>query len=251
MRRKDRQSKIADTVRKRGKISSLDLAAELNVSVETVRRDLVDLAERGLVQKVHGGAKRPRLFEESSFSERLAIHESGKRQIARKLLSVIEPGDTLFLDTGSTTLMCAETLVELQKLTIITNSVAIAQVFAQSPGTADVYLLGGAFRADNRQTVGPLAIDQVGEFRADHAVLAVAAIDAQGGAMDAAFDEARVARAMIDNAGSVVVLADASKIGRKAAFHVCDLREIDVFVSDREPTPELALALNHAGVVCP
>jgi DeoR family glycerol-3-phosphate regulon repressor len=109
-------------------------------------------------------------------------------------------------------------------------------------------MVGGTWHAGNGETVGPLAIAQIARFQADHAVIGVAAIDADGGAMDADFDEAQIARAMIDHARHVIVLAHAAKFGRRAAYGVCRLDEIDVLVSDQAPDGALAAALAGAAV---
>jgi DeoR/GlpR family transcriptional regulator of sugar metabolism len=111
-----------------------------------------------------------------------------------------------------------------------------------------VHVVGGTWHAGNAETVGPLAIEQIGRFQADHAVLGVAALDAEAGAMDADFDEAQIARAMIDRARHLIVLAHGEKFGRRAAYRVCRLDEIDVLVSDRAPDGPLAAALAAAGV---
>jgi DeoR family glycerol-3-phosphate regulon repressor len=109
-------------------------------------------------------------------------------------------------------------------------------------------MVGGTWHPGNGETVGPIAIEQIGRFRADHAVIGVAAIDADGGAMDADFDESQIARAMVDCARHVIVLAHREKFGRRAAFRVCRLDEIDMLVSDGEPDGPLASALADAGV---
>jgi DeoR family glycerol-3-phosphate regulon repressor len=248
MRPRDRQASIAEIIGREGQMSVDDLALRFGVSAETIRRDLGQLAEDGLVRKVHGGARRPRLHAEGTFQERMTDNATAKRALAEKLADLLEPGDTIFMDTGSTTLYCAEALAGLGGLTIITNSVAIAQVLG-APGTTNaVFLLGGQFSGANGETHGPLAIAQAGAFQADHAVLTVAAIDAKVGAMDASFDEARVAREMIDRSRQLLVVADSGKFDRMAAHRVCDLDEIDVLVSEQPPGAELSAALQRAGV---
>lgn len=248
MKPRDRQSNIAELIKREGQATVDDLAVRFEVSAETIRRDLGQLAEGGLVQKVHGGAKRPRLFAEASFEERMTEDAEAKRRIAHKLVDLLEPGDTIFMDTGSTTLICAQMLDEVAPLTVITNSVSIAQTVAGSGAGSTVYLLGGQFAGGNGETFGPLAIEQIGQFQADHAVLTVAAIDAGAGIMDANFDEAQVAREMMGRARQVCVVASAAKFDRLAAFRVCDLGDIDVLVSDLPPGPGLAAALAGAGV---
>ncbi len=258
MKPRDRQDRILQIVRRDGAASVEALAETFAVSVETVRRDLHDLASTGALHKVRGGARRIRLATEGSFEERRMEQAGAKAAIARTLAAAIAPGDTIFLDTGTTTLACAEELAQIDRLTVITNSVRIAQRLGAAGGTsaggtsagggARVFVLGGAWSADNAETVGPMAIEQIGRFQADHAVLGVAAIDAEAGAMDADFEEAQIAHAMIGHARHVIVLAHAEKHGRRAAFRVCRLDEIDVLVSDRQPEGRLAAALRRARV---
>jgi DeoR/GlpR family transcriptional regulator of sugar metabolism len=244
---RDRQVKILEIVGRDGAASVEALADTFGVSIETIRRDLSDLASTGVLHKVRGGARRIRLFAEGSFEERRSEAAEAKAAIARTLLGVVEPGDTLFIDTGTTTLACAEELARRDGLTVITNSAAIAQRMGAA-GRHKVFMVGGTWAAGNGETVGPIAIEQIGRFRADHAVIGIAAIDAEGGAMDADFDESQIARAMVDNARHVIMLAHREKFGRRAAFGVCRLDEIDMLVSDREPDGPLALALAGAGV---
>jgi DeoR family glycerol-3-phosphate regulon repressor len=247
MKPRQRQARIAEIIWRQGQMSVDDLAHTFDVSVETIRRDLGTLAEVGILQKVHGGARRMRLHAEGSFSERMAEDADAKRRIAAKVVDLVEPGDTLFVDTGTTTLACAETLAGIGRLTVITNSLRVAQVFGAANDNA-VFLLGGAYGHDNGQTVGPLVIDQVREFQADHAILTVAGVDPAVGVMDASLDEAQVARAMVANARHVFVVANLAKFGRKAAFRVCTLEEIDVVVTDGRPDPAHEEALRLAGV---
>lgn len=248
MKPADRQTQILTLVARDGEARVEDLAAEFGVSAETIRRDLAHLAETGALQKVHGGARRLRLHSEGTFQERMTDHAAAKAVIAQKLLDVVEPGETLFIDTGSTTLIAARELRRVEGLTVITNSLAIARVFGEGDGGATVYLLGGRYGAANAQTAGPMVIDQVARFQADLAILTAAAVDAQAGAMDADFDEAQVAHAMAGKAGRTVVLAHADKIGRKAAFRICGLEEIDMLVTDAAVGDGFAAALHSAGV---
>jgi DeoR family glycerol-3-phosphate regulon repressor len=244
---KQRQGRILEVVGLRGETTVEALAEEFRVSAETIRRDLARLAGTGALMKVHGGARRMRLHAESSFQDRMADHAEAKAVIARKLAALIEPGDTLFMDTGTTTLACAEVLAGMERLTVVTNSLRIAQVL----GTSDshvVYLLGGRFGSDNAQTAGPMALEAVRQFQADHAILTVSALDCDVGAMDADFDEAQIAREMIGHARNTIVLAHLEKLDRRAAFRVCRLDEIDVLVCDQAPDDAFAQALSDGKV---
>lgn len=125
MKPEHRQAEIAELVSWTGGVSVDDLAAQFHVSAETIRRDLGQLADAGLVEKMHGGARRSRLLIEGTFQERMAENAAGKERIAEKLLALVEPGDTVFIDTRSTTLACAQRLADVSELTIITNSVRV------------------------------------------------------------------------------------------------------------------------------
>ncbi|MFC7703550.1 DeoR/GlpR family DNA-binding transcription regulator [Plastorhodobacter daqingensis] len=247
----ERRDQIARAIRESGQLTVEDLAGRFSVSAETIRRDLSTLAESGAVQKVHGGARRLRLHHEGSFEERLATNAPAKQEIAAKIAAIVRPGDTLFIDTGSTTLACAEQLVAVPRLTVITNSLAIARLMGAGHSDIRVFLLGGTFSHGNAQTVGPLVLRQIAGFQADYALLTVSAVTAEVGAMDSSLDEAEVARSMMENARQVVVLADSDKLGKTAGFRVCRLAEIDMLVSDRPPPPPLARALAEAGVQVP
>jgi DeoR family glycerol-3-phosphate regulon repressor len=248
MKPHERQLQIAEVIRQEGEVSVEALALRFEVSAETIRRDLTLLVESGRVQKVHGGARRPRLVVEASFSERLESETTAKTRIGRRLAEAVEPGETLFIDTGSTTLAAAEFLAAIPRLTVITNSCRLAERMARAGSDASIYLLGGRYHADNAETTGPGAIEQVRAFQADRAVITVAAVLPEIGVMDASFEEAQVARAMIANARSLTVLADHTKFGRRAAFSVCQCREIDQLISDQQLDRENREALTSLGV---
>lgn len=249
MKPMERREEIVALVARSGRAAVEDLAMRFGVSVETVRRDLSTLAEEGLVRKIHGGAMPAApLRTEGSFQERMAEDEDAKRLIAAKLSAEIRPGDTLFLDTGSTTLIAAEALSRIPSLTVITNSLDVARLLGRAESGAQVWLLGGAYAEGNAQTVGAMALEQIARFSADHAVLTVAALDARDGAMDADPAEAEIARAMIARARRTIVLATGAKMMRRAAHRVCGLDAVDLVLTESAPDPAMAEALAAAGV---
>ncbi len=243
-----RQEKIAEAVRRQGRVSVEQLAARFKTSHETIRRDLTALAETGRVLKFHGGAKRPREAEEGPFRERMTQNAVAKRVIAEKVARLIAPGETVMIDTGSTTLMCAEEICKIDGLTVITNSARIAAVLAEHGNRTTVFLLGGRFDGDNHETVGPTAIGEIQSFHADHALITIGALDQGAGATDFNYDEAQIAKAMLEAADNLIVVADSSKFERRATFTVCPLGRIDALVSDRFPTGPLGAALAEAKV---
>lgn len=248
MKPHERQPQIEAIIRREGEVSVEMLAARFDVSPETIRRDLGQLAEQGRVQKVHGGARRPWLVAEPSHGEREVASASEKAQIGRRLADAIAPGETIFIDTGSTTLAAAQALAAVPGLTVITNSCRLAEQLARAGSDAMIHLLGGRYGADNAQTIGSPVIEQIAHFRADRAVLTVAAVDPEVGAMDASLDEAQVARAMIRHARNLTLLADATKFGRQAAYAVCGVEDIDLIISDGRLDRAHREALKDKGV---
>jgi DeoR family glycerol-3-phosphate regulon repressor len=248
MRPRDRQLGIIDLVRTQGKVTVDELVKKFSSSAETIRRDLTLLSASGKIKKIHGGALPPRDFGEGAFAQRMQQNASAKRLIADKARQLVSPGACLFIDTGSTTLVVAEALGEIDGLTVVTNSTAIARVVSSVNVSAQIYLLGGAYNEDNRQTCGAMALNQLNGFHANLAMVTVGAVSAGSGLMDYSFDEAAIASAMIARSDRVVALADASKFDRVAPFVVASFDQIDTLVSDREPPAALAEHLQQAAV---
>ena len=242
----ERRKRIVSMVRQQGRASVEELARTLSASRETIRRDLSLLASRGLIQKFHGGACLP--LGEEPFRVRMTEQAEQKARIARAAVRRVAPGDTLFIDTGSTTIYFAEELAQVGNLTIFTNSTEIARIIAQADNDSQVFLLGGLYNADNRQTVGAVALEQIRALHARYAFLTVGAINARNGAMDFNPDETAIARAMLEQADRLVILADSSKLARAATFQVCGLERIDMPITDDAPPTTLAGALTEARI---
>ncbi len=176
-----RRDGIVEIVNRDGKASVEALADSLDASRETIRRDLTELDRQGLLRKVHGGATaaEPSGFEkaEGALAARMTQNLTRKRAIARKAAGLLKPGDSLFIDTGSTTLIFAEELPQIAGLTVITNSAAIAALAIKAEDSR-VFLIGGEYRRGGQESVGDMAVRQIGEFRAAYAFLTVAAYGA-------------------------------------------------------------------------
>lgn len=248
MRPRERRLQIEGIIQHEGSVSVEMLAGRFAVSTETIRRDLVQLAEAGRIMKFHGGARSTRLLSEPSMAVRAATAGEEKLRIGRRLADAIEPGATLFIDTGSTTLAAVPGLSEIPDLTVITNSCQLADALMRAGSDAAVHLLGGSYVAENAQTVGPAVLAQIDHFQADHCVLTVAALSAEIGAMDASHDEAQIARAMAANAQHLIVLADSGKLERRAAFTVCRSERIDLLITDDRIPSEMRSRLAEKSV---
>ncbi|WP_020188023.1 DeoR/GlpR family DNA-binding transcription regulator [Methylopila sp. 73B] len=251
MRPDERRERIVAMVLERERVSVDALADALDASRETIRRDLAELDGQGRLRKLHGGATLPglSLYEpdrEGPFQARLAENAAAKRAVARAAIGLFRPGDTLFVDTGTTTLLFAEELSRARGLTVITNSAAIAALASRGED-AQAFLLGGEYRDGGAECLGAMAIDQIRRFHAVHAVLTVGAVH-EAGVLDYDAREAEIARAMVAQARAVTVLADASKFDRSAPFVVAPLEAISRIVTDAVPVGPIADALVAAGV---
>lgn len=184
--------------------------------------------------------------DEGPFSHRMNDQVESKRAIARAAATLFAPGETLFVDTGSTTIHFAAALSSRENITVITNSSLIAEQVASGRGNS-VYLIGGKYRSGGSETLGPIALHQVELFTGMHVVLTVGGIDADG-IFDFDIDEAELAKAMVARGRILTVLVDSTKFNRTATFKVAGLSQIARLVVDRAPPPSLAAALTIAGV---
>nr|WP_272872530.1 DeoR/GlpR family DNA-binding transcription regulator [Allorhizobium borbori] len=184
--------------------------------------------------------------KEGPFAQRLAQNAEAKRKLARAACRLFQPGDSLFIDTGSTTVALAEALADLDGLVVVTNAPRIVVTLAANPSHS-LFLIGGAYGADAGESLGPLALEQIGKFRVRHAVLTIGALDTQS-VMDFDLQEAEVAKAMIERADRITVLVDHSKFDRRAVFEVAPLSRIDTLVTDKPPSEAMGRALAAAGV---
>ncbi|MBB3769906.1 DeoR family glycerol-3-phosphate regulon repressor [Angulomicrobium tetraedrale] len=253
------QAAILEAVRAQGFARIRALAEKLGVSDETVRRHVRALVEAGMLTRAHGGvawagpapiplvAPLAAPLAEAPFERRLRVHAAEKRALAAAVAARVEDGQVLLIDTGSTTAYVAQALGIRRNLTVITNSLEIARHLVGRAGNR-VYMAGGELRADLAATVGPEALAFIRQFRADLAILSVAAVDAGGTFMDFDLDEARIARAMIEASSRALVVADSSKFGRRAAVGICATSDIDLLVTDRAPPSADAGWITEAGI---
>lgn len=249
MLRPDRQSAILKTLNHRaldggGVCRVTDLAVLLGVSGETVRRDIKLMASEGLVRKVHGGVALLDQAGEPAFRQRLRENAQAKKAIAEYAASEVHDGDSIMLDTGSTTAYVAEALLVHRDLTVITNSVDIANTLAMRNGNR-VFMAGGELRADDGAVLGGGAVAFIGQFRAHIAFLSVGAIDIEDGLMDYYMSEAEFSRMVIERAERTIVVADRSKLGLRALVRIAGFDAIDTLVTDSEPYPAFAKKLQH------
>ena len=248
MRLHKRQNEILASVKSRGACSIVELATQLNVSGETIRRNIKPLVRQGLVEKVHGGIVLSQNQQsEPPFEKRMNERVEEKILISALVAEIINNGDSIMLDTGSTTAYVARALSNHRDLSVVTNCTEIARTLAREPSNR-VHLCGGALRADDWATFGSAAIDFVRQFHVDYALLSIAGITEAGNLMDYHLEEAEFSRAVIRQARKTIVVADHSKFGNQNFVRVCDFDEVDMLVVDRRPPAKFIGGLREAGV---
>lgn len=247
MHRPLRQTAILRALKERGSCRIRELADQLQVSGETIRRDIIQMAEQGVILRVHGGASISDPLHEPSFSQRMTTNAAAKRAIARLAAAEVRNGDTLMLDTGSTTAFVAQALVNHRDLLVVTNSVDIARTLATRNGNR-VYMAGGELRADDGAALGPSATDFVAQFHVRTAILSAGAVDVDQGFMDYDLAEAAFSRVVISRAERTIVVADHSKFGRRGLVGVCPLDRVALVITDRQPPAEFSDAFLAANV---
>jgi DeoR/GlpR family transcriptional regulator of sugar metabolism len=226
----DRRNEILALIQANGRVYVNELADKFQVSQETIRRDLNKLEDYRLIKKIHGGAVSSQFKFEHEFNERAKIAEAEKRAIAEKAVTLIQPGDTVFVDFGSTTLEFARQLAAVDQLTVITNSPLIANVCLEND-SIDVVLIGGQFIGSKMECLGAIALNNIEAFFADYAIIGAGAVNVQTGVMDQNVNEAAIARKMIAQSRKCIVLADENKLRGHAMTLVAKWPEIDYLVT--------------------
>lgn len=223
-----------------------DLASELQVSESTIRRDLDFLEETGSAQRTHGGVfytgPSPKL---QHFDQRQQADLDKKRAIGEGAGALIEDGDTILLDGGSTTYELARLLVG-RPLQVVTNSLPVANLFTSSD-SADLVLIGGYVHTRTGVSLGPYANQMLADLNARRAVLSVAGIN-DNGYYNSNLLLVETERAMMKAADEVIVVADSTKFGRTSLARLCDLGNVDVLVVDDELSDDWRNRLTSAGV---
>ena len=232
-----------------GRVGVSDVAAFLEVSEETIRRDLKMLEERGLLRRIHGGAVPPRLDQERPLVERSKLNIREKARVAVLAEGLVQDGMSIFIDTGTTTLAFARRLLA-RKLTVTTNSIDIALLLGTGP--ARINLTPGTLRPKDNAVVGYDTVDYARRHFFDIAFMGIAACDLAQGWMDYEEHESVLRRALRGQTRRAVLLADSRKFGRQANLHTFDLSDPLTVVSDRPPPSSFAdrFAKHHIDLVC-
>ena len=242
----ERRQKVLELVSERGFVALGDLAKAMNTSESTIRRDLDYWDQHGLLKRTHGGA----MFREDvqsmpALEERTAREADEKKQIAQAAAARIQPGESILLDGGSTTLEVARLLIG-RRLQIVTNSLPIANLFAGSQET-DLVMLGGYVYPRTGVALGPLTVKMMDDVHVHQTIMGVGGITAKG-LFNSNLLLVETERAMMRCADEVTVVADHTKIGRQTLAFLCELSAVDTFIVDRGVKPEQRTLIEQADV---
>jgi DeoR/GlpR family transcriptional regulator of sugar metabolism len=229
-----RQAAILDRVRAAGGVRVTELAAEFAVSDMTIRRDLEALAERGLLAKVHGGATTvsPGSAHEPGFTAKSVRERGEKAAIAMRAAALVSPGDAIALSAGTTTAELAQRLVDVPSLTVVTNSIPVADVFYRGGRADQTVVLTGGTRTPSDALVGPVAVAAIGTLHLDMLFLGVHGMSERAGYTTPNLMEADVNRALVEAAERLVVLADHTKWGTVGISSIVPLSRAHLLITD-------------------
>ncbi|MCM5553141.1 DeoR/GlpR family DNA-binding transcription regulator [Pleomorphomonas sp. NRK KF1] len=241
-----RQTQILAELDSSPSLRVAELARRLDVSTETIRRDLDELTTQGLLNRTYGGAVRP-LSSEPSVTERHRLFVDERQRIARAALKVIGDGNVLMIGSGATTVHVARRIaVEMKNITVITHSFGVATVLAFNP-TIKVLMLPGDYHASEGATVGVHTVSFLGNFYADYAITGASGLAADGPS-EALLECGAVYTAMVARSAKCVVVADHSKFDAIFPSRYAPWRDVDALVTDAAPPEKLTAALRQSGV---
>ncbi len=232
---------------KHGRIYVKELAENLNVSRETIRRDLKHLEHDGHLRCVYGGGVKQQIDGDQPLSERMRVNAREKARIGARAAELVPDGAKIFIDAGTTTIAFARHLAGHKRMTVYTNSLDVAQLLGEA-AVGDIFVVGGKLHAEYRALLGSATIEAVGEHLFDMAVISVATVDYAHGFMDFGEEEAAIRRALVKQSKQVVMLADSSKFGRQAPNRTLAARQITSLVTNAPIDAEFAVELEKTGV---
>ncbi len=243
----ERQNKILALAREQGRVEVDQLSASCNVSPQTIRKDLNELCDRQLLQRIHGGAIVGSGIENVSYEARRLLAPGAKRAIGSKAAELIPDNSSLLINIGTTTEQVAQALGSHRGLLVITNNVNAVAIMKNFLGV-ELIIAGGQVRRSDGGIVGDAAVEFINQFKADYAVIGVSAIDEDGSLLDYDFREVRVAQAIIRNARHVILVTDAMKLERSAPIRIGHISQINTLVIDENLPPKLADICAASGV---
>lgn len=244
----ERRKRIIELLNHEGKVKVVDLSKLFSISEVTIRNDLTELEAEGMLERIHGGAVSTyRSYFNMNFQERMKTNEEEKRRIAAEAASMIAEGDTVILGSGTTPMFILQELRDIKSLTVVTNSLSVAQKVGYSKNIHTI-MLGGNINTQYQFTYGDDTINQLKKYKAGKLFLSADGISAEEGVTTYHHLEAEMNRQMIARANKTIVVADYTKIGRASFAYIEDIDRIDCLISNQKASKEEVEAVREKGV---
>ena len=241
-----RQQKTLELVRERGYISIEELAQYFDVTPQTIRRDINQLADEGLLRRYHGGAAHDSSVENTEYTMRVGYMLEEKLRIAEAVAAAVPDHASLFINIGTTTESIAHALLNHTGLKIITNNLNVAKILSTKEDF-EVLIASGRVRPDGG-VIGQATADFFKQFKVDYALIGISGIDKDGTLLDFDFQEVCVSQEILSSARQVFLAADSSKFGRNAMIRLGSLKQVDSIFTDQQPNEQYLKTIHDLGV---
>ncbi|MCH6257451.1 DeoR/GlpR family DNA-binding transcription regulator [Puniceicoccaceae bacterium K14] len=244
----NRHQIILDLIESQGSVRTVDLADKLNVTDETIRRDLEKLEQDSLLQRTHGGAvTKQHLNKDRSFEERSIQNIDAKRVIAEAAAALIKPGDRIFLDASSTALQLTTFIRTMSDIVVLTNSALVATELAKNDAI-ELIIAGGLLDRQSQSYIGPAAIGTLRRYRIDKAFFSGNGIDEMSGISEVNDAQAHIKEFVIPRCGKAILLADPTKLGVSSTYYFAQCEQINTLVTCKDVNHPILDNLQNKGV---
>ncbi|WP_244357542.1 DeoR/GlpR family transcriptional regulator [Vibrio gelatinilyticus] len=247
MKQTQRHREILSMLAQSGFLTTEEFVDELSVSPQTIRRDLNELANQGVISRHHGGASLHSSTENEAYSTRKIHFQTEKSYIAKQLVKRIPNGSSLFIDIGTTTEAVASALLEHRDLKIVTNNINVANILRVKDDFT-VIVAGGQIRNKDGGIIGEAAKEFIEQFRLDFGIIGISGIHEDGSLLDFDFSEVRIAQAIIACSGQTILAADSSKFNRGAMVNLGHISQVDALYTDILPPASLVEVIEQNDV---
>jgi DeoR/GlpR family transcriptional regulator of sugar metabolism len=246
--KEERQQLILETIQNGKKATVLELSRRFGLSAVTIRRDLSELAQAGKIRRTHRGALlAPPASGGASVIQRMAIETAAKTAIGRAAAALVQPGEAVFISSGSTTTFVARSLAQRSGLTIVTNALNIAAEMAGNPGITLV-VAGGLLRASELSLIGHITELALREVRVDKVILGIPALSLEAGLTNDYLPEVMTDRTILQLAPELILVADHTKFGKTLSAYLAPLERVSILVTDSRADPDFLADLRARGL---
>ncbi|MEC7632352.1 MAG: DeoR/GlpR family transcriptional regulator [Pseudomonadota bacterium] len=247
MNQTQRHEKIVGLIKLHGFMSIDDLVSACEVTPQTIRRDLNQLAENGVVSRYHGGAGLNRSWENTPYQERKTQNSEVKEKIAEAVAAMIPDGASLFINIGTTTEMIATKLLNHKNLHVVTNNIHVATILSAKEDFS-VIIAAGEVRYRDGGIIGEATCDFISQFRMDYGIIGISGISSDGALLDFDFREVKVSQAILEHTQHVILAADYSKFERRAMVEQGHISQVDCLVCDKTPPPSISKIIDENNI---